>query len=135
MRRTNGQKTQMIKTIVECPATLRFGVVQDRLRYLSEKDALRRNRPFSEWTQAKGFAPNIATGRMMPLFLEFTVESELAVVFRPADNSLQSFAALSISSRRVFVREAEWDSWCSDLRVQTRPLGEPLGPNAARICS
>jgi hypothetical protein len=57
MPRTNGQKTQMIKTIVECPATLRFGVVQDRLRYLSEKDALRRNRPFSEWTQAKGFAP------------------------------------------------------------------------------
>jgi len=41
MRRTNGQKTQMIKTIVGCPVTLRFGVVQDRLRYLSEKDALR----------------------------------------------------------------------------------------------
>jgi hypothetical protein len=46
MRRTNGQKTQMINTIVGCPATLRFGVVQDRLRYLSEKDALRRKRPF-----------------------------------------------------------------------------------------
>src|SRR6476620_6512518 len=44
MRRTNGQKTQMINTIVGCPATLRFGVVQDRLRYLSEKDALRRKR-------------------------------------------------------------------------------------------
>jgi hypothetical protein len=48
MRRTNGQKTQMIKAIVGCPATLRFGVVQDRLRYLSEKDALRRKRPFVE---------------------------------------------------------------------------------------
>ena len=46
MRRTNGQKTQMINTIVGCPATLRFGVVQDRLRYLSEKDALRRFRSF-----------------------------------------------------------------------------------------
>ena len=41
MRPTNGQKTQMIKTIVGCPATLRFGVAQDRLRHLSEKDALR----------------------------------------------------------------------------------------------
>jgi len=46
MHRTNGQKAQMIKTIVGCPATLRFGVVQDRLRYLSEKDALRRLQTF-----------------------------------------------------------------------------------------
>jgi hypothetical protein len=76
---------------------------------------LRRFRPFSEWIQATGLAPNIATGRMMPSLPEFTVASDLAVVFLPPDNSRQSFAALSISSR--FCQEAEWDGSRSDLRV------------------
>jgi hypothetical protein len=48
------------------------------------------------------------------------VESDLAVVFPPADNSGQSFAAVLISSRRVFVGgEMEWDG-----------AQRPAGPDA-----
>jgi hypothetical protein len=52
----------MIKTIVGYPATLRFGVVQDRLRYLSEKDALRRFRMLAE-VRCRGQVPQIADVR------------------------------------------------------------------------